>query len=239
MREAFEHELAGIRDLLVEMAAKAGAAMNTATQAMLDADQIAAQSVIAGDDELDDLTGRIERACYDAVARQQPVARDLRLVVSSMQVSSSLERMGDLADHVAKLTLMRHPGSSVPQEVRPMFAEMGAVADQMATRTGSLLTSWDLSEASEILAMDDQMDKAHRELFTAVLAPTWTHGVQAAIDTTLMSRYYERYADHAVAVARRVIQLVTGTPFSQTPSAGSATEPPRGSPTDSQIAGTT
>ena len=165
------------------------------------------------------------------MARQQPVARDLRLVVSAMQVSSSLERMGDLADHVAKLTRMRHPRSSVPEDVRPMFAQMGAVADQMATRTAALLKSRDLAEASEILAMDDQMDQVHRDLFTAVLAPTWTHGVQAAIDTTLMSRYYERYADHAVAVARRVIQLVTGAPFSQTGTTGPASDPPdQGSP---------
>ena len=233
MREAFKHELVEIRDLLIEMAVKAGAAMNTATQAMLNSDLVAAQSVILGDDELDDLTGRIEWACYDAVARQQPVARDLRLVVSSMQVSSSLERMGDLADHVAKLTRMRHPGSSVPEDVRPMFAEMGAVADQMATRTASLLESWDLAAASEILAMDDQMDRAHRDLFTAVLAPTWTHGVQAAIDTTLMSRYYERYADHAVAIARRVIQLVTGTPFAQTGTSGPASDLPTDGSTES------
>lgn len=226
MREAFEHELVGIRDLLIDLSVKAGAAMNTATQAMLNADLVAAQSVIAGDDELDDLTGQIERACYDAVARQQPVARDLRLIVSSMQVSSSLERMGDLADHVAKLTQMRHPGSSVPEDVRPMFTQMGAVADQMATRTASLLQSWDLAEASEILAMDDEMDRFHRELFTAVLAPTWTHGVEAAIDTTLMSRYYERYADHAVAVVRRVIQLVTGQPFSQTGTTSPDSDPP-------------
>jgi len=226
MREAFDHELVGIRDMLIEMGVKAGAAMNTATQAMLNADLDAAQAVIAGDDELDDLTGRIEWACYDAVARQQPVARDLRLVVSAMQVSSSLERMGDLADHVATLTGMRHPGSSVPEDVRPMFAQMGAVADQMATGLASLLKSRDLAEASEILAMDDQMDQVHRDLFTAVLSPTWTHGVQAAIDTTLMSRYYERYADHAVAVARRVIQLVTGAPFSQTGTTGPASDPP-------------
>jgi phosphate transport system protein len=226
MREAFEHELGGIRDLLIDLSVRAGAAMNTATQAMLNADLVAAQSVTAGDDELDDLTGQIERACYDAVARQQPVARDLRLIVSSMQVSSSLERMGDLADHVAKLTQMRHPRSSVPEDVRPMFTQMGAVADQMATRTASLLRSWDLAEASEILALDDEMDRVHRELFTAVLAPTWTHGVEAAIDTTLMSRYYERYADHAVAVARRVIQLVTGQPFSQTGTTSPASDPP-------------
>jgi phosphate transport system protein len=223
MRAAFEHELVEIRDLLIELAVKAGAAMNTATQAMLNADLETAQSVIAGDDELDDLT---ERACYDAVARQQPVARDLRLVVSSMQVSSSLERMGDLADHVAKLTQMRHPASSVPEDVRPMFAQMGDVADQMATGLASLLRSWDLTEASRILAMDDQMDQVHRDLFTAVLAQTWTHGVQAAIDTTLMSRYYERYADHSVAVARRVIQLVTGAPFSETGASGPGSDPP-------------
>jgi phosphate transport system protein len=112
-----------------------------------------------------------------------------------------------------------------------MFAQMGAVADQMATRSASLLRSWDLTEASEILEMDDQMDRVHRDLFTAVLAPTWTHGVEAAIDTTLMSRYYERYADHAVAIARRIIQLVSGTPFSQTGTTSPASDAPgQGSP---------
>jgi phosphate transport system protein len=229
MREAFEHELAGIQDLLTEMAVKAGVAMSAATQAMLDADLHSAQAVIAGDDELDDLTGRVEQACYDAVARQQPVARDLRLVVSAMQISSSLERMGDLADHVAKLTALRHPNRSIPEDVRPLFVTMGAVADQMATLSALLLRTWDLGGASQILAMDDEMDVLHHDLFTAVLSPTWTHGVEAAIDTTLMSRYYERYADHTVAVARRVIQLVTGAPFSQTGVAGRSSDQP-GSP---------
>jgi phosphate transport system protein len=153
------------------------------------------------------------------------VAKDLRLVVSSMQISSSLERMGDLADHVAKLVLMRHPQPSIPEDVRPLFDQMGAVADRMATRAASLLKSADLAEATEILAMDDQMDRIHRELFAAVLSPTWTHGVEAAIDTTLMSRYYERYADHSVTIARRVIHLVTGQPFSQTDAADQATAP--------------
>ena len=222
MRAAFHEQLDDISDLLAEMAIAAGTAMNQATQALLNADLSVAEAVISGDDHLDELTSEVERRCYDAAALQQPVATDLRLVIGSLRISSSLERMGDLADHVAKLTQMRHPGSSVPEDVRPMFAQMGDVADQMATGLASLLRSWDLAEASEILAMDDQIDNAHRELFTTVLAPTWTHGVQAAIDTTLMSRYYERYADHAVAVARRVIQLVTGTQFSQTPSTGPA-----------------
>ncbi len=222
MREAFDQELVAILRLLTEMASKAGAAMATATRAMLDVDLAAAVAVIEGDDDLDDLTGRVEWAVYDAVARQQPVARDLRLVVSGMQISSSLERMGDLADHVATLTRMRHPEPSVPGAVRPMFAEMGAVADRMSARIETLLTGRDLAVAAEILAMDDEMDRLHRELFAAVLAPTWTYGVAAAIDTTLMSRYYERYADHAVAIARRVIQLVTGDAFSDTAAGGSA-----------------
>lgn len=197
------------------MAVKAGAAMNAATQAMLAADLAAAQAVITGDDDLDDLTGRIERDCYQAVARQQPVARDLRAVVSAMQISSSLERMGDLADHVARLVCRRHPRMCVPEDVRPVFAEMGVVADRMATRIAALLKTRDLDLATAVLEMDDHMDRLHHDLFVAVLDPSWPHGVEAAIDTTLMSRYYERYADHCVAIARRVIQLVTGAPFSE------------------------
>lgn len=213
MREVFEHELEGIQELIVELAIKAGTAMSTATQAMLAADLQQAQAVIDGDDALDDLTSRVEQACYEAVARQQPVARDLRLVVSAMQISTSLERMGDLADHVAKLCILRHPEPSIPGDVQPLFVQMGSVAERMAALTADLLRTRDLDEAKQILAMDDEMDRLHRELFHAVLSPTWTHGVEAAIDTTLMSRYYERYADHSTAVARRVIQFVTGTPF--------------------------
>lgn len=216
MRGAFDQSLGGITDLLAEMAVKAGAAMHNATHALLDADLAAADAVIQADDEIDDLTGRVEQACYAAAALQQPVARDLRIVMSALQISSSLERMGDLAEHVAGLVRMRHPRSIVPEELRPVLVRMGARAEGMATRTASLLATRDLSLATQIVTMDDEMDDLHHELFSAVLSPDWTHGVESAIDVTRLARYYERYADHLVVICRRVIQLVTGEPYALT-----------------------
>jgi phosphate transport system protein len=216
MRAAFHEQLDEISELLAEMAIKAGAAMNTATQALLNADLHAAESVISGDDHIDDLTGEVERRCYEAAALQQPVATDLRIVISSLRIASSLERMGDLAVHVAKQARMRYPNSSIPNELRATFAQMGGLAEAIVAKTANVITTKDVTLAGDIASYDEQMDRLHRELFTVVLSPSWNHGIEAAIDATLLSRYYERYADHAVTIARRVIHVVTGEPYSAT-----------------------
>ena len=135
MRAAFHDQLDEISDLLAEMAVAAGTAMNQATQALLNADLAVAEAVISGDDHLDELTSEVERRCYDAAALQQPVATDLRLVIGSLRISSSLERMGDLAVHVAKQARMRYPNSSIPTELRATFAELGALEDAIAAKT--------------------------------------------------------------------------------------------------------
>ncbi|MGV1004040.1 MAG: phosphate signaling complex protein PhoU [Candidatus Nanopelagicales bacterium] len=216
MRAVFQEQLAEISDLLAEMAVRAGAAMNTATQALLNADLHAAESVISGDDQLDDLTADVERRCYDVASLHQPVATDLRVVISSLRISSSLERMGDLAVHVAKQARMRYPNSSIPKELRAAFAQMGALAEAIVAKTAAVIATKDVTLAADIAAYDEEMDRLHRELFTVVLSGSWSHGVEAAIDATLLSRYYERYADHAVTIARRVIHVVTGEPYSAT-----------------------
>lgn len=216
MRAAFHEQLDEISDLLAEMAIAAGAAMNQATQALLNADLHAAETVISGDDHLDELTGEVERRCYEAAALQQPVATDLRIVIGSLRISSSLERMGDLAVHVAKQARMRYPNSSIPNELRTTFAQMGALAEAIVAKTATVISTKDVSLGSDIARYDEEMDRLHRELFTMVLSPAWSHGVEAAIDATLLSRYYERYADHAVTIARRVVHVVTGEPYADT-----------------------
>lgn len=215
MRQLFHEQLDGISDLLAEMARAAGAAMNAATQALLNADLHAADAVIAGDDELDDLTGEVERLCYEIVSLQQPVATDLRILISSLRISSSLERMGDLAVHVAQQAKLRYPEPSVPDELRATFAQMGAVAEAIVAKTATVISTKDVELAADIAAFDEQMNALHRELFTVVLSKSWRHGVTAAIDVTLLSRYYERYADHAVTIARRVVHIVTGVTYAQ------------------------
>lgn len=198
---------------LAHMANLVGRAMSHATDALMDADLRTAEDVIRGDEAVDALAHDIDNRCYELIARQSPVATDLRVVLSGIRISSSLERMGDLAKHVAKQARLRYPRRVLPAEVQPTFAAMGNVAETIVTKTGAVIATRDIDLAPDIKRHDAEMNRLHRELFTIVLDPRWDHGVEAAIDITLLSRYYERFADHAVTIARRVTHIVTGEPY--------------------------
>ena len=210
MREEFQADLIEVSRLLVTMAEAVRAAMRKATTALLTADLKAAETVIERDVEVDEIYRQVESKVADTIARQAPVATDLRTVITALHVSADLERMGDLARHVAKLARLRYPNSAVPAELRSDVLEMGQVAEQLVVKTGSIIASRDLKAAEELETDDDEMDRLHRGLFGKLVDPDWTHGVETAVDITLAGRYYERYGDHAVAVARRVVFLVTG-----------------------------
>jgi len=210
MREQFHGELAGLSEQMVEMTRLAGSAISRATRALLDADLALAESVITADEEMDRLQAAIEEKSLELLARQQPVATDLRTIVTGLRMSADLERMGDLARHVAKLARLRYPSSPIPAQLHSTILEMGQVAERVVAKTGSVIAGRDLVMASELEQDDDQMDRLHRELFTVLLDPGWDGGVEAAVDVTLCGRFYERFADHAVSVARRVTFLVTG-----------------------------
>jgi phosphate transport system protein len=206
-------ELDAINDDLVQMTRLVGSAMNRATQALLDGDLSLAESVIDADARIDTLTSDVEERCLDLIEKHHPQAEELRRVVGALRIASSLERMGDLAEHVAKQSRLRFPRLSIPLELRGTFAEMGGLAEAIVSKTGSVIATRDVSLAADIARHDEEVDRLHRELFTIVLSPSWSHGVEAAIDVTLLSRYYERYADHAVSVTKRVITIVTGAPY--------------------------
>jgi phosphate transport system protein len=210
MRDQFHGELAGLSDHMVEMTHLVQVAIGRATGALLDADLVLAESVITADEQVDALQTAIEEKSLELLARQQPVATDLRLIVTGLRMTADLERMGDLARHVAKLARMRFPHSAIPDELRGTVLEMGQVAERIVAKTGSVIAARDVAMALELETDDDVMDRLHRELFRVLLSPDWCHGVEAAIDVTLCGRYYERFADHAVSVARRVTYLVTG-----------------------------
>jgi phosphate transport system protein len=210
VREQYREELEDINTCLVGMANSAGSAMSKATTALLDADVALADLVIAGDEHIDAVRESIEERCFTLLARQQPVATDLRTITTAMRIVSDLERMGDLAVHVAKLARMRFPDSAVPQEVRPIVLEAGHVAESLVSKTATVIAKLDVEAAARLEAEDDLMDQLHRQLFRELLSKDWPHGIEAAIDVTLLGRYYERFADHAVSVARRVVYLVTG-----------------------------
>jgi phosphate transport system protein len=210
MRDAFHEELDHTSDQLVEMTRLAGSAMARATTALLDADLALAESVIAADDALDRIQRELDDLALDLLARQQPVATDLRIIVTGMRMSADLERMGDLARHVAKVARRRYPESAVPPVLRSTILEMGQVAERIVAKAGSVIASKDVASAVQLEQDDDEMDRLHRAVFAELLGGSWDAGMEAAVDITLIGRYYERFADHAVSVARRVVYLVTG-----------------------------
>lgn len=210
MRAAFQDELDQIGSQLVSMSRLVAAAMSKATTALLDADVSLAESVITADEDVDNTYRQLEERAFDLLARQAPVARDLRIVVTSLRMVADLERMGDLALHVAKVARMRFPERAVPPELHDTIRQMGQVAGQIVSKAGETVATRDVTRAAELEADDDIMDGLHRQLFATLLSDEWPYGVETAIDITLLGRYYERFADHAVSVARRVVYLVTG-----------------------------
>ncbi len=210
MRDTYREELDDINASLVEMTNTVGSAMSKATTALLDADVALADLVIAGDAHIDAVRENVDDRCFTLLARQAPVATDLRAVTTAMATVQDLERMGDLAQHIAKVARMRFPDHAVPQEVRPVFLDMGHTAESLVAQAGAIIAKRDVEAAARLEADDDLMDRSHQQLFRELLDDAWPHGIQSAIDITLLGRYYERFADHAVSVARRVVYLVTG-----------------------------
>jgi phosphate transport system protein len=210
MRNAFHDELDGIGTTLLQLTGLVKIAMSDATSALLTIDLSIAEKVIAADNVIDDIQHELDSRTINLMARQQPVASDLRTLVTSLRMSADLERMGDLAHHVAKQARMRYPNSAVPAELVPTITAMGLVADKIIDKLSSVMEHRDTVRALEIETDDDEMDKLHRDLIGVLLSKDWSHGVETAIDMTLLGRYYERFADHAVSIARRVYFSVTG-----------------------------
>lgn len=210
MREKFQTDLKEIANLLVDMADEVRAAMRRATGALLHSDAETAQAVIDADEEIDGRYRQVEEQVYDVIALQAPVASDLRLVLTALHIAGDLERMGDLADHVAKTGLRRHPEAAVPEELTTVVREMAKVADAIAGKISRVLSTPNVTRATELQRDDDAMDDLHRQLLATVLDPAWPHGVETAVDMALLGRFYERYADHAVNAGQHVIYLITG-----------------------------
>lgn len=204
MRTAYHERLDAMVAQLGTMTRLVASAMSRANNALLDADLELAEKVIASDDHIDSLREQLDNEVVSVLALESPVAGELRLVVAMLRISATLERMGDLAVHIAKVARLRYPESAIPAELRGTLLEMGQIAELVIQKAGSALVARDGSLFDEIEREDDRMDHLHRKLFTLLLDDGWAHGVEAAIDVTLISRYYERFADHAVSVARRV-----------------------------------
>ena len=210
MRDAYYDQLDSIVDDLVSIAGQVQHAVREASAALLTADVDRAERVISGDAEIDLARERVEERSFELLALQQPVAGDLRMLVAALRMVGELERMGDLCVHVAKVARLRVPEVAVPDELRPTIERMASVAESMVGAVAKVIADRDVEAARALEASDEEMDKLRRSSFRMMLDDSWAHGVEAAVDLALLGRYYERIADHAVSLARRVVFLVTG-----------------------------
>lgn len=210
MRETFRAELDELRELLVEMCTKAATAMRRATDALLSADLVAAEEVLSADAALDELRDRCEERAQQMLALQAPKASDLRLVLSAVYCADKIERMGDLAEHVANTTRRVHPAHVVPQELRDTFAELGTITASMADALVAHISAPQAGSFAELNEVDHKVDALHAAVLGEVTSKSWPHDVPAATCLALVTRFYERYADQAVSVAKRVEFVSTG-----------------------------
>jgi phosphate transport system protein len=217
MREAFHDQLDAIFTDLAVICGQVEVAVRRATEALLTGDAAVAEQVISADDAIDANRERIEDNAFALLSLQQPVAGDLRMIVSALRMVSELERMGDLSVHVAKLARLRVPNVAVPDEIRPTLERMAEVAEDMVRRVHLIITDRDVDAAIALGRDDEIMDQLRRQSFAQLLGDDWAHGVEAAVDIALLGRYFERIADHAVSLARRVVYLVTGETATRSP----------------------
>ncbi|WP_028709634.1 phosphate signaling complex protein PhoU [Propionicicella superfundia] len=211
MRETYHDELNTVVNDLVAMSERVRGALMAATQALLSADLTVAEQCISDDDEVDAMADDLETRCFSLLARQAPVAGELRIVVAAIRMVGDLSRMGDLAAHIAKIARMRYPEHAVPESLTQNFRRMATVAEEMVTTAGRTLSERDVRDAESLADSDEEMDELRRLHFRVMLDGEWPHSIEAAVDVALLGRYYERIADHAVLMARRVIYIVTGT----------------------------
>jgi len=210
MREVFHQSLEDVQGRLVEIADLVAVAIDRATRAFGTSDVSLAEEVIEADAIIDEKALELDELAIEILARQQPVARDLRIVVTALRVSASLERMGDMAEHIAQLARSRFPERAIPKGLKTTFTRMGELDVEVARKLAELLRTQDLRIAEAIRDADDDIDELHVSVFEKVLGDSWKGEATATVDATLASRYHERFADHAVSVAKKVVYLATG-----------------------------
>jgi len=208
MRTTFHAELDKLITDLARKTRRCAQLMTNASTALHQRDLPLAELVITEGDQMTKTLEETERRCLTLLALQAPVATDLRVVVSALHSVDHLRRMRKLARHIASITRLKHP--MIPGEVRAVCARMSLLASQLATDAATAIEHRDPLSSDRLAHADDEIDALRRCLFGILFAPDWSHGVQPAVDSALISRYHERFADHAVTIARQVCYLATG-----------------------------
>jgi phosphate transport system protein len=210
MRAVFQQELREVQERLVVLAEGARTIMDKAGQAFLNSDVAMADEALALAAANEERSLDLDELVIRVLATQAPVARDLRILVSALRMSASLERMGALAGHIAAIARYRFPGSAVPESVRQIFNDMFRIDLELAGKAVELLKNTDVNLAREIQAQDESVDRLHRKVFDVVFAADWSENAIYTVDVTLASRYFERFADHVVEISSKVSFLQTG-----------------------------
>jgi phosphate transport system protein len=199
-----------LSDMLARMCTEAAANLRGATLGLLEGRLRLAEKVVTGDATMQGLRAGIEDVATDALLFHAPVAGDLRQVVAAIRSSGDIERMGVLARHVAETAVRRGAPCAVPDRVQPAFAEMGRVGVALAHKAAEVVRTRNVITAVELGRDDEAMDALHARMFGTLMDRSWPYGTAAAVDVTLLARYYERFADHAVMVATETATAVTG-----------------------------
>ncbi len=210
MREVFQRELSEVQERLVDLSESVTEIMEKASIAFLNSDVKKADEAIALAEVNEERALAIDEMAIRILSRQSPVARDLRVLVSALRISASLERMGALAGHIATIARFRYPESAVPEALRKTFSEMGALDCALSRKLTQLLRNTDVDLARSIQAEDARVDELHRGVFDLVLSENWKENAIYTVDVTLASRYHERFADHVVDISAKVAYLTTG-----------------------------
>lgn len=210
MRELYHNDLDAVVNELVVMSDSIQIAVRDATRALLEADLPTAERVISGDARIDAMHDALEQKAFTILARQAPVAGELRTLVAVIQMVAALGRMGDLAAHVAKIARLRYPDHAVPDPLRDNFKQMSRLAQDMVGMVGRVLAERDLEQARQLAEEDEAMDALRTDQFRVILGDDWEFGVEKAVDVALLGRYFERISDHAVGMGRRIIYIITG-----------------------------
>lgn len=211
MREVFQQSLRDVQNRLVEIAELVEASIENATTAFSSSDASLAESVIDEGEQIERLANELDQQTIDILALQQPVASDLRLMVGALRMSASLERMADLAQHIAQLARYRYPESAIPKGLKKTFIRMGALDVEMAQKIVELLRTQNAAVIDEVRDLDDDLDELHAKVFEKVLSDRVAETPVGVVDATLASRYHERFGDHAVGVAKQMQFFLSGS----------------------------
>jgi len=210
MRTVYQEQMRTFAHDLSLMSDRVRTMMSEACLALFDADIEKAETVLSSIDGVEALRKKAEQTSFELLALEGPVARDLRQVVSGTYIVEDLARMAALAVHVARTARRHHPDHTLPEQIEPYFREMARLTDEIGAKLHDVLVTYDPEKAMELALDDDAVDDLHEHMFQLTTKREWPFPVSVAVDVTLLSRFFERYSDHAVNIGTRVVYLATG-----------------------------